>query len=166
MVCILSDHRPEVLLRYVANNYNNIIAGNAKLTIVEVREEMVACLCFAQAEEIVSIGTLSPNAIHCPGIFIDRVVKSTEPKQPEILTTAPPPSTSSTKDPKVDQSTRAAQEIGDGVYVNISVGIPTLVTEHLHSSIKTWLQCENGTLGMGPFPSEDNADPSVPIIPE
>jgi 3-oxoacid CoA-transferase len=118
----------------------------------------------------VPIGTLSPNAIHCPGIFVDRIVKCTEPKRFEILATAPPPSASGTKDPKVEQSTRrriarrAAQEIGDGFYVNLGVGIPTLVTEYLRPGIKIWLQSENGILGMGPFPPEDKVDPSVPII--
>ena len=112
-------------------------------------------------------GTLSPNAIHCPGIFVDRIVKCTEPKQFEILATAPPSSANGTKDPKVEQSTRrriarrAAQEVGDGFYVNLGVGIPTLVTEYLHPGIKIWLQSENGILGMGPFPQEDKADPSV-----
>jgi len=124
---------------------------------------------FAQAEEIVPIGTLSPNAIHCPGIFVDRIVKCTEPKRFEILATSSP-SASGTKDPKVEQSTRrriarrAAQEIGDGFYVSLGVGIPTLVTEYLRPGIKIWLQSENGILGMGPFPSEDKADPSVPIL--
>lgn len=115
------------------------------------------------------IGSLSPNAIHCPGIFVDRIVKSTEPKRFEVLATAPPPSANDTKDPKIEQSTRrriarrAAQEIGDGFYVNLGVGIPTLVTEYLPPGVKIWLQSENGILGMGPFPSEDRADPFVLI---
>lgn len=117
------------------------------------------------------IGTLSPNAIHCPGIFVDRIVKCTEPKQFEILATAPPPSANGATDPKIEQSTRrriarrAAQEIGDGFYVNLGVGIPTLVTEYIRPGIKIWLQSENGILGMGPFPlSEDKADPSVALF--
>lgn len=113
------------------------------------------------------IGALSPNAIHCPGIFVDRIVRCTEPKQFEILATAPPPSANGDKDTKMAQSARhriarrAAQEIGDGFYVNLGVGIPTLVSEYIRPGIKIWLQSENGALGMGPFPSEDKADPSV-----
>ncbi|KAH0830341.1 A subunit of 3-oxoacid CoA-transferase [Lanmaoa asiatica] len=53
-----ADEAGNLAFRYVANNHSNIMARNAKLTIVE-------------AEEIVPIGTLSPNAIHYPGIFID-----------------------------------------------------------------------------------------------
>ncbi|KAF9228717.1 3-oxoacid CoA-transferase [Gyrodon lividus] len=148
-----ADEAGNLVFRYVANNYNNVMARNAKLTIVE-------------AEEIVPVGTLSPNAIHCPGIFVDRIVRCAEPKQFEILATAPP-SPSGEKDPKVEQSTRrkiarrAAQEIADGFYVNLGVGIPTLVTEYLRPGIKIWLQSENGILGMGPFPTEDKADPDI-----
>jgi 3-oxoacid CoA-transferase len=54
---------------------------------------------------------------------------------------------------------RAAQELEDGFYVNLGVGIPTLVTEYLRPGVKIWLQSENGILGMGPFPTEDQVDP-------
>ena len=53
---------------------------------------------------------------------------------------------------------RAAQELQDGFYVNLGIGIPTLVANHVPSNIEVWLQSENGMLGIGPFPTEDEVD--------
>jgi 3-oxoacid CoA-transferase subunit B len=56
---------------------------------------------------------------------------------------------------------RAAQELQDGFYVNLGIGIPTLVANHVPDQIEVWLQSENGMLGIGPFPYEDEVDPDV-----
>ena len=53
---------------------------------------------------------------------------------------------------------RAAQELQDGFYVNLGIGIPTLVANFVPSDIEVWLQSENGMLGIGPFPTEDEID--------
>ncbi len=53
---------------------------------------------------------------------------------------------------------RAAQELEDGFYVNLGIGIPTLVSNFIPESIDVTLQSENGMLGMGPFPTEDEID--------
>ena len=53
---------------------------------------------------------------------------------------------------------RAAQELQDGYYVNLGIGIPTLVANYVPKDIEVWLQSENGMLGIGPFPTEDEVD--------
>ena len=56
---------------------------------------------------------------------------------------------------------RAATELRDGDYVNLGIGIPTLVANHVPPGIKVTLQSENGMLGIGPFPFEGEADPDL-----
>ena len=53
---------------------------------------------------------------------------------------------------------RAAQELQDGFYVNLGIGIPTLVANFVPDDKEVWLQSENGMLGIGPFPTEDQVD--------
>ena len=53
---------------------------------------------------------------------------------------------------------KAAQELKDGFYVNLGIGIPTLVANFVPKDIEVWLQSENGMLGIGPFPTDDEID--------
>ena len=53
---------------------------------------------------------------------------------------------------------KAAAELKDGYYVNLGIGIPTLVANHVPKHIEVWLQSENGMLGIGPFPTDDEVD--------
>lgn len=53
---------------------------------------------------------------------------------------------------------RAAQELQDGFYVNLGIGMPTMVANYVPENMTVWLQSENGLLGMGPFPTEDELD--------
>jgi 3-oxoacid CoA-transferase len=120
--------------------------------------------------------------IDLPGIYVDRIVKATEPKKIELLTIREDPSAVSdapaSKDPKaktdaesaaetakkdaqtrrVKIAKRAAKEMKDGDYCNLGVGMPVLAANYLPKGTNVWLQSENGILGMGPYPTKDQVD--------
>ncbi|HEU4376016.1 MAG TPA: CoA transferase subunit B [Telluria sp.] len=60
-----------------------------------------------------------------------------------------------------EMAARAAKELQDGFYVNLGIGLPTLVANYVPNDIEVYLQSENGLLGIGPFPTEDEVDPDV-----
>lgn len=133
------------------------MAKAAKLTIVE-------------AENIVEIGDIHPNAVDLPGIFIDRIVPATAEKQIEVLKLRDPdaaadgaavPAKSAAQERRNRIGRRASRELKQGYYVNLGVGIPTLAATFIPAGRTVWIQSENGILGMGPYPTADEVDADI-----
>ena len=149
-----ADTMGNLIYRKTARNFNPDIAGAAKVTIAEV-------------EEIVPAGSLDPDKIHTPGILVQRVVKGEYFDKPiERLalnkgTGIQLPGTPEQIRKRERIAKRASKEVKDGMYVNLGIGMPTLVPNYLPKDIKIYLHGENGLLGIGPYPREGEQDPDV-----
>ncbi|KAM3456030.1 hypothetical protein NHJ6243_008327 [Beauveria neobassiana] len=163
-----ADKAGNCVFRYTTKAYGVLMAKAAKLTIVE-------------AENIVEIGAIGPDEVDLPGIFVDRVVPATAEKKIEILKIREPSASDNSDSnnnnnnngaedrPSQNQhqarreriGKRASQELQEGFYVNLGVGIPTLAANYIPPGRTVWLQSENGMLGMGPYPTKDQVDPDV-----
>jgi 3-oxoacid CoA-transferase len=140
------DKAGNLVYRMTSRNFNPMIATCGKVTVAEV-------------EHLVEVGDLDPDQIHTPGIYVDRIVQGTNyEKRIEFRTVSG--AAASKKDSPIRElmARRAARELRDGYYVNLGIGIPTLVANFIPEGIDVTLQSENGLLGIGPFPTEDRID--------
>jgi len=140
-----ADERGNLVWRGTSRNFNPDCAKAGKI-------------CIAEVEEIVPSGTLSPEEIHLPGIYVQRVIKGNGyQKRIEKRTI------STSEGIKINPQReliikRAAQDLTDGMYVNLGIGMPTLVSNFTAPDVRIELQSENGLLGIGPYPSEADVD--------
>jgi len=96
--------------------------------------------------------------VHTPGVYVDRIFQGTNyEKRIEFRTVAGAGAKKDTPERQL-MAKRAAQELQDGYYVNLGIGIPTLVANYIPAGINVTLQSENGLLGIGPFPDESAVD--------
>ena len=149
-----ADRLGNVQFRGGSQNFNPSFAKAARVAIVEV-------------DEIVEPGVIPPELIDLPGIFVSRVVKTTQvvdgkawrrperrPSDKPRLYNGKPALT------RAGIAKRAAALVKDGTYVNLGVGIPTMVSNYLQSR-DVILHAENGVLGYGEMVTGDDLDPDV-----
>lgn len=147
-----ADESGNLVFSKSARNFNPTMCRAAKCTIVEV-------------EEIVPVGSIDPEQVHIPSIYVHRIIKgSNYEKRIERLkvTTGKSSTSGSSEAAKVRERIvrRAALEFKDGSYVNLGIGMPMLASNYTQGK-NVMLQSENGILGLGPFPTKDQVQKRI-----
>ena len=142
------DALGNLVFRKTARNFNPMIATCGKM-------------CVAEVEELVPVGALDPDQIHVPGIYVDRIIQGEKYEKRIEFRTVAGANSGKESPTRIAMAKRAAKELRDGYYVNLGIGIPTLVANFIPAGMNVTLQSENGLLGIGPFPTEDQVDPDL-----
>jgi 3-oxoacid CoA-transferase len=143
------DAHGNLVFAKTARNFNPLCAKAARLTIAEV-------------EELVEPGELDPDEIHLPGVYVHRVVKGERYEKPiEVATVAGSTAGFKSSERREWIARRITRELRDGDYVNLGIGIPTLIANVVPDGIHVTIHSENGLMGMGPFPARKDLDPDL-----
>jgi 3-oxoacid CoA-transferase len=141
----VADTDGNLVFHSTARNFNPLCAMAGRVTI-------------AEAERVVPAGSLDPDHIHLPGIFVQRVVQADRSTPKRIEKTGGHGARSTAR---ARIAARGARELRDGMYVNLGIGLPTAVPSYLDPACRVLLHSENGLLGAGPFPAPGEADPDI-----
>lgn len=156
-----ADPEGNLMFRASGQNFNPDAAMCGTITVVE-------------AEYIVPTGALSNDEIHLPGIYVDRILPLTpEQRSFKPFGTLPPSPGAKAAQPRPahphnqmgwsrdEMAMRAAQELNDGEYVNLGIGLPTRVADFVPEGTTVTLQSENGIMKMGPAPTYYELDADI-----
>ncbi|KAE8454632.1 hypothetical protein EG329_000255 [Mollisiaceae sp. DMI_Dod_QoI] len=148
-----ADRMGNCIFRKAQNNFNEAMGKNAKITLVE-------------ADEIVEVGDIPSENVHLQGVYVNKVILSTEEKKIEKLTFKKGKEELKSAVGAAESSReriirRAAKEFTDGMVVNLGIGMPLITPAFLEPGIEVVLQSENGILGMGGYPVPGEEDPDL-----